>query len=770
MLTLLEQIDKGTLWPLTGGIHPPQAKQLSNQAAINELPLAKQFVIPVPTVGENCTLSVSIGDKVNKGQALTKGERHLPCHAPTSGVVSAIRTMPSNHASALPVLSVIIDADGNDTVSETSQIQSSELSHQELLDIIRNSGIAGMGGAAFPTHIKLAPSSDIELLIINGVECEPYITSDDRLMREKAEGILRGIEIIRKLIDPTRIVIAIEDNKPEAISIMESALASNTLLSQMARVTQIPTQYPSGGEKQLIQILTGQEVPSGSIPATLGIVVQNVGTAFAIAEAVDESKPLIQRVVTLTGDNFKNPGNYWLPIGTPIEHVIEACGLHDPTHQQFIVGGPMMGHALRDARAPILKGSNCIIAPSRQEFNSQAEEKSCIRCGECATVCPASLLPQQLFWHAKAEEYDKAATYNLKDCIECGCCSYVCPSDIPLVEYYRIAKSAIKTEEQNKIAAEEAKKRFDARLERLEKEKQAREERSRQAAERRKSSMSSANKNAVAAALARVQAKKAADAQPNSASDTDDKQSKVAAAIARAKAKKAAQAENTESTAKNAADDKKSQVAAAISRAKAKKAAKSSEAQVEATSDNAPADDKKAQIAAAVARAKVKKAAKASEAQVEVTSDDAPADDKKAQIAAAVARAKAKKSAKSSEIQVEVNSDNVPVDDKKAKIAAAVAKAKAKKLAKASEAVAEATPVDAPEDDKKAQIAAAVAKAKAKKLAKQKTPETAEQNEKPEITITSEADDKKARVAAAVAKAKAKKLAKQAEQTQEGQE
>ncbi|RLV59858.1 electron transport complex subunit RsxC [Parashewanella curva] len=724
MLTLLEQIDKGTLWPLTGGIHPPQSKQLSNRAAINNLPLAKQFVIPVPTVGENCTLSVSIGDKVTKGQALTKGERHLPCHAPTSGIVTAIRTMPSNHASALPVLSVIIDADGNDACSDDkTQTLSNEYSHQELLDIIRHSGIAGMGGAAFPTHIKLAPSSDIELLIINGVECEPYITSDDRLMREKAESILRGIEIIRKLIDPTRIVIAIEDNKPEAISIMQSALASNTLLSQIARVTQVPTQYPSGGEKQLIQILTGQEVPSGSIPATLGIVVQNVGTAFAIAEAVDESKPLTQRVVTLTGDNFKNPGNYWIPIGTPIEHIIEACGLHDPSHQQFIVGGPMMGHALRDSRAPILKGTNCIIAPSRQEFNGQAEEKSCIRCGECATVCPASLLPQQLFWHAKAEEYDKAASYNLKDCIECGCCSYVCPSDIPLVEYYRIAKSAIKTEEQNKLAAEEAKKRFDARLERLEKEKQAREERSRQAAERRKSSMSSANKDAVAAALARVQAKKAAETQSDSASDTDDKQSKVAAAIARAKAKKAAQTENNQSTTEDASGDKKSQVAAAIARAKAKKVAKATETQVEATLDDVHSDDKKAQIAAAIARAKAKKAAKSSEAQVDVTSDDAPVDDKKA-----------KKAAKASDAQIEVTSDGTPVNDKKA------------------------------------QIAAAVAKAKAKKLAKQKSSETLKDNEKVEIASNSEVDDKKARVAAAVAKAKAKKLARQAAEIKEGQE
>ena len=776
MLTLLEQLDKGHLWRSPGGIHPPELKTLSNQSVISSLPLPSRFVVPVPLVGQLATMSVKVGDHVLKGQALTEGAgfTYLPVHAPTSGVVVAIEQHNSNHASTLPVLSCIIEADGLDTWCELIPNQLEQLSKSAILDKIKQAGIAGMGGAAFPSHVKLNPASEIDLVIINGVECEPYISADDRLMRDYSDEILTGISIIHQLLNPQRIVIAIEDNKPEAAKAMQAAITRSTLPNDIIRVTVIPTKYPSGGEKQLIQIITGKEVPSGAIPAQLGIVMHNVGTAYAIQEAVLQGKPLIERVVTFTGERVGKPGNYWLRIGTTVADALNQVNFAPDNGQKVIVGGPMMGYALADLDVPILKGTNCLLTPSQAEIAPDADEKACIRCGECAVACPALLLPQQLFWHAKAEEYDKAASFNLKDCIECGCCSYVCPSDIPLVEYYRVAKSALKNTAEEKLQAERAKQRFEVRLQRLEDEKTAREEKSKQAAAKRQANMKSSDKDAVAAAMARIAAKKAqtADATkdsvtthtnitdaPSVAVDSPDaKKTAVSAAIERAKAKKAAiaaqsladkQADVTEATADHSADnidDKKAKIAAAVARAKAKKAALANES---AATDNpaepdsavaaeainspsatnssinaAPIDDKKAKIAAAVAKAKAKKAALANES----AATDNPAEPGSAVAAEAI----------NSPSATDSSINAAPVDDKKAKIAAAVAKAKAKKAALANEltqtdesavsstvvnqAIKTASDVDmtnseAPIDDKKAKIAAAVAKAKAKKLA-----------------------------------------------------
>ncbi|WP_330146969.1 electron transport complex subunit RsxC [Shewanella oncorhynchi] len=764
MLTLLDQLDKGTLWRSPGGIHPPEVKFLSNATPISQLPLAATYLVPIPQVGENCTLAVNIGDSVLKGTPLTQGTSiwHLPVHAPTSGTIVAIEPRASNHASALPVNTCVIQADGKDTWCELVQNELNDLSHQQMIDKIRAAGIAGMGGAAFPTHIKLNPVSEIDLVIINGVECEPYISADDRLMREYSQDILAGIGIIHRLLTPKRIVIAIEDNKPEAAKAMQAAVVQCGLPADSIRVTVIPTKYPSGGEKQLIQIITGREVPSGAIPAKLGIVVHNVGTAFAIHQAVTQGKPLIERVVTVTGKNVGKPGNYWLPIGTPVEHVLAATEFTPEPEQKVIIGGPMMGHALANIQVPILKGTNCILVPSSQEIGTTPEEKACIRCGECANACPALLLPQQLFWHAKSEEYDKAASYNLKDCIECGCCSYVCPSDIPLVEYYRIAKSALKQAADEKQQAERAKQRFDARLARLEEEKLAREAKAKEAAERRQATMTGTDKNAVAEAMARIAAKKAAAAQSATeelsteeslnhqsnviSTDTTDApkgKAAVAAAIARAKAKKAAQ-ENangadtnnvvnvnasdesflaTDAIAQEAPLSQKDKVAAAIARAKAKKAAQQAEPApletADSTQEASAADDKKAKVAAAVARAKAKKAAQQAETAasgIEVSNTEIIVSDvndseaiKKAKVAAAVARAKAKKAAQ----QAETNADNdltqtaTPAVDSAASVQADVN----------DDTEAAATDVNDAEAIKKAKVAAAVARAKAKKIA-----------------------------------------------------
>ncbi|MEO3735612.1 electron transport complex subunit RsxC [Shewanella baltica] len=774
MLTLLDQLDKGTLWRSPGGIHPPEVKFLSNATPIDQLPLASTYLVPVPQVGENCTLAVKVGDSVLKGTPLTQGTSiwHLPVHAPTSGTIVAIEPRASNHASALPVNTCVIAADGKDTWCELVQNQLDDLSHQQIVDKVRSAGIAGMGGAAFPTHIKLNPVSEIDLVIINGVECEPYISADDRLMREYSQDILAGIGIIHRLLTPKRIVIAIEDNKPEAAKAMQAAVSQCGLPAGSIRVTVIPTKYPSGGEKQLIQIITGREVPSGAIPAKLGIVVHNVGTAFAIHQAVTQGKPLVERVVTVTGKNVGKPGNYWLPIGTPVDHVLTATEFTPEADQKVIIGGPMMGHALANIQVPILKGTNCILVPSSQEIGSAPEEKACIRCGECATACPALLLPQQLFWHAKAEEYDKAASYNLKDCIECGCCSYVCPSDIPLVEYYRIAKSALKQAADEKQQAERAKQRFDARLARLEEEKLAREAKAKEASERRQASMTGTDKNAVAEAMARIAAKKAAAAQAATGGATIEQpattelnatatdttaapkgKAAVAAAIARAKAKKAAQA-NAESTKTHGAETDNAQIDSSVD-------VDATESATDAIAQEAPLSQKE-KVAAAIARAKAKKAAQQTDTAplestetADSTSELSAADDKKAKVAAAVARAKAKKAAQQTETaasDIEVSNTDVSVSDindavaiKKAKVAAAVARAKAKKAAQQAETNAEnglnqtATPavdsaasvqadvnddtdvattdVNDAEAIKKAKVAAAVARAKAKKIA-----------------------------------------------------
>ncbi|MGE6316440.1 electron transport complex subunit RsxC [Shewanella baltica] len=764
MLTLLDQLDKGTLWRSPGGIHPPEVKFLSNATPIGQMPLASTYLVPVPQVGENCTLAVKVGDSVLKGTPLTQGTSiwHLPVHAPTSGTIVAIEPRASNHASALPVNTCVIAADGKDTWCELVQHQLDDLSHQQIVDKVRSAGIAGMGGAAFPTHIKLNPVSEIDLVIINGVECEPYISADDRLMREYSQDILAGIGIIHRLLTPKRIVIAIEDNKPEAAKAMQAAVSQCGHPAGSIRVTVIPTKYPSGGEKQLIQIITGREVPSGAIPAKLGIVVHNVGTAFAIHQAVTQGKPLVERVVTVTGKNVSKPGNYWLPIGTPVDHVLTATKFTPEPDQKVIIGGPMMGHALANIQVPILKGTNCILVPSSQEIGNTPEEKACIRCGECATACPALLLPQQLFWHAKAEEYDKAASYNLKDCIECGCCSYVCPSDIPLVEYYRIAKSALKQAADEKQQAERAKQRFDARLARLEEEKLARDAKAKEASERRQASMTGTDKNAVAEAMARIAAKKTAATQAVTGESITEKSSATTndTNSAETDSTKTDNAVNvdandsisaTDAIAQEAPLSQKDKVAAAIARAKAKKAAQQTDtAPLESTetADSTPAlsadDDKKAKVAAAVARAKAKKAAQQAEtaaSDIEVSNTEISVSDvndaeaiKKAKVAAAVARAKAKKAAQ----QAETNTENglsqtaTPAVDSTASVHADVnADAETAVNAVATDIEVSITDVSVNDAEaiKKAKVAAAVARAKAKKIASASAAESKTESE-----------------------------------------
>ncbi len=748
--SILERITRGHFWDFHGGIHPPEQKTLTSSKPIKQLTLPRQLIIPLQQhIGREGDLLVSIGDKVLKGQPLTLSTNPMvvPVHAPTSGTISAIKNSVIAHPSGLTQLCVFLDVDGEDTWRKREVCTDIEqLSNNQIIEKIADAGISGMGGAGFPTHIKLNSKPEINFLIINGAECEPYITSDDLLMMEQSDAIVDGIKIIDKVLCPAFILIAIEDNKPKSIKALQRATAD----IEKIKVCVIPTKYPAGGEKQLIKILTGREVASGSLPIHSGIVMQNIATCFAINEAVRHDTPLIRRVVTVTGQALNKPQNVWALLGTPIKFLLEQCELETlkDENQPVIMGGPMMGFCVSSELVPIVKTSNCILVPSQLEmpsaFDKESKEVECIRCGQCSDVCPSNLLPQELQWSAKAKDYPQLQKLNLSDCIDCGACAYVCPSQIPLVHYYRIAKAEIREQQQLDLKAEKAKIRFEARKLRLEKEKIARQEKHKKAAAARKAAMNKATpeatgaKSAVAAALARVKAKKAAkdsgqtveeaskgnlnDISDSDASSADDQKSQVAAAIARAKAKKKLKAEsantiqNTEevnSSETNAiekvveskaapaqqtsVDDKKAKIAAAIAKAKAKKTSKSIEPskQSEVTKDKTAEklasiqqtnnDDKKAKIAAAIAKAKQKSLAKTkgeSPVSVDESKDVALLSEPTTEVDEATPPSKVTKAIPSSNVENNTELRAAPVLDKKAKIAAAIAKAKAKKKLK----------------------------------------------------------------------------------------
>ncbi|PTQ17571.1 electron transport complex subunit RsxC [Vibrio splendidus] len=792
MISLIEQIRTGSIWNFPGGVHPAENKKQSNTTDIVHARLPEEIVLPVKQhIGKPGNLLVAVGDAVLKGQQLTALETGftLPVHAPTSGVITAIEPRTTAHPSGLSDVCVVIKPDGLDTWIEKNPVADfSTKTSDELLDVIRQAGISGMGGAGFPTAKKLQSGlGRTDILIINAAECEPYITSDDKLLQEHAEEVLKGIEVVEHILQPKLTVIGIEDNKPDAIKALEIAARDKDIVIRV-----IPTKYPSGGEKQLIKILTNKEVPAGGIPADIGVLVQNVGSLYSIKRAVIDGEPVVNRVVTLTGKTFKQPRNVWALLGTPVHELLEEFGYKaDKTLPRLILGGPMMGFTLPHANVPITKTSNCILAPTRREISPSTYEMECIRCSACAEACPASLLPQQLQWHAKANELDKCEELNIKDCIECGACAFVCPSEIPLVQYYRQAKAEIKTRKDEATAAERAKIRFEEKNARMERDKAERENRFKKAADNRRKDMKSADgDDAIAAAIARVKAQKtAADQTPNAEPAVKPA---VAAAIAKAKAKQAAaqkandagpdnsemsklreerkrqarerkaQQAATDNPAENSGDTKKDAVAAAIARAKAKKA-QQAESASEASAESS-GDAKKDAVAAAIARAKAKKAQQAESATQ--TESEAPAestgDAKKDAVAAAIARAKAKK-AQQAESAAQTASE-APAessgDAKKDAVAAAIARAKAKKAQQAESATQTASeaPAESSGDAKKDAVAAAIARAKAKK-AQQEESATQTASEAP---VESSGAPKKAAVAAAIARAKAKK-AQQAE-------
>lgn len=452
-----------------GGLHLQYNKEMSTRTPVSRLPLPERLYLPLRQhIGEAADPIVSPGDKVLKGQslAIAKGYVSAPIHAPTSGTIIEIEERVLPHPSGLRAPMIVLEPDGKDEGVERDPLPDyTKMDFSELRNIIRCAGVVGLGGAVFPSAVKLnpLPGKTIETLVLNGAECEPYITCDDMLMRDRAADIVSGAKIIMHLVKTGRCQIAIEDNKPEAAEAMRRAIADEPRFE----VVVIPSVYPSGSEKQLIQILTGKQVPSHGLPADVGIVCQNVGTAAAIHDVVFNTKPLISRLVTVTGEGIKTPQNVEVPIGTPVKALLDYCG-GTTGEVDLIMGGPMMGVRLPGEDVPVIKATNCILVQPRADL---IEAMPCIRCSQCAIHCPCSLLPQEMYRYIKAEKYERAQDFNLFDCIECGCCSWVCPSEIPLVQYYRHAKTQIWDQERLKAKADKARQRSEFRKFRIEREK-----------------------------------------------------------------------------------------------------------------------------------------------------------------------------------------------------------------------------------------------------------------------------------------------------------
>ncbi|WP_320165924.1 electron transport complex subunit RsxC [Methylophaga sp.] len=473
-----------TLGSFPGGLKLPGHKKRSTQTPIRKTPLAKRLILPLQQhIGSAAIPIVEVGDKVLKGQRIARADGHVSVclHAPSSGTIAAINEQPIPHPSGLTAPCITIETDGEDRWIEREPVKDyRSLSTHEIRQIVRDAGIVGLGGAGFPSFIKLNPGvhHTVETLLLNGAECEPYISCDDMLMRERADGILDGIEIMQYALRAREVIVAIEDNKPQAISAMELALASRPDMHN-TRLVVVPTRYPTGGEKQLIQVVTGKEVPSDGLPIDLGIVSHNMGTAYAVGRAIFHGEPLISRIVTVTGKDVTHAGNFETLFGTPISELLAYAETQREPDEAFILGGPMMGFNLSGDNLPVTKTANCILAGVEDAAPAQ-EPLPCIRCGDCASACPASLLPQQLYWHSRAKDFDQTRDYNLFDCIECGCCDYVCPSKIPLVSYFRFAKTEIMNQERERKKSDLARDRFETRQARLEREQREKEERQRQ--------------------------------------------------------------------------------------------------------------------------------------------------------------------------------------------------------------------------------------------------------------------------------------------------
>lgn len=455
------------LQPFFGGLKLETCKELTNNKPSLITPLPDRIILPLQQhIGKPSVPLVKKGDRVLKGQKIAEADGYVsvPIHATTSGKVLQIGLCATTQERLEQVPCVMIEPDGNDDwfdiqpVSDYLSVDPRQLQH-----LIREAGIVGMGGAGFPAHVKLNEGTvtAIDTLIINGAECEPYISCDDRIIREKAHYIVSGTRMLQHAIQAKHCVIAVEEDMSEAYDALFNALKQ--LTDDDIELVKVPTRYPAGGEKQLIKVLTGKEVPSGGLPIHIGIVMHNVGTAAAAFRAVTRGEPLVSRYVTVSGD-VGDPRNLQVLLGTPVGHCLTQVNFEAKGNEVVIMGGPMMGKHIHDISMPVIKTTNSILVTS--EF-IHSREVPCIGCGQCVDVCPAKLLPQELFAYARAKDLQQTRELHLFDCIECGCCAYVCPSNIPLVKYYRQAKQDIAIHEQKQAEQDHARSRYEARSQRL---------------------------------------------------------------------------------------------------------------------------------------------------------------------------------------------------------------------------------------------------------------------------------------------------------------
>ena len=459
------------LFKFKGGVKPPTNKTQSNTLPIAQAPLPSRLIVPLhQSIGGTPRPVVKAGDHVLKGQLIGEADGWISAavHAPTSGTVLEVAMHVQPHPSGLDAMCVVIEPDGKDKWIAHGPLDYAAMTPEAVREHLQQSGVVGLGGAAFPTHGKLTASKTVPMdeLIINGAECEPFITCDDLLMRERAEEVVRGIGIFRDLLQPKKVLIGIEDNKPEAAAAMRAAVNA---LNEPFLVIQVPTLYPAGGAKQLIRVLTGKEVPAAKRSTDLGVQCFNVATAYTAWRAIAHGEPVVSRLVTVSG-NVHAPRNYEVLIGTPMGELLKLATPH-PDTDGIVMGGPMMGFLVPSEQVPVIKATNCLIAHSDRVFPPKAPEMPCIRCGACAEVCPHELQPFEMYWFSRAKNFGKTQEYHIFDCIECGCCSFVCPSRIPLVQYFRFAKSEIWAREREKNAADGAKTRFEFKQLRDEREK-----------------------------------------------------------------------------------------------------------------------------------------------------------------------------------------------------------------------------------------------------------------------------------------------------------
>ncbi|MFU8877128.1 MAG: electron transport complex subunit RsxC [Wenzhouxiangellaceae bacterium] len=505
------------LYRFPGGLKLRHNKQIACREPLTRIDLPERLYLPrVQHQGPAGELRVGPGDRVLKGQPLTRSgnDCEVPIHAPTSGRIIECREWPVSWPPDSQAECLVLEPDGREQWAERTPLTDwRERAPGEIIDHLHEGGLAGLGGAMFPTAAKLRgdwsePESGVHTLILNGSECEPYISCDEMLMRERPQAVIEGGLMLARALGAREVVIGIEDQMGAVRQALEDA-ARDIDPDGRCRIVQVTTIYPEGGEKQLIQVMTGVEVPHDSLPQDLGLVCLNVATAAAARDRIVDGTPVIERIVTVSGPAIANPRNLITPIGTPIAHLIAAAGGTGAEVDRLVLGGPMSGLPLASDRIPIVKGSNCILALRPEDTHRTQPEMPCINCGECVRVCPASLLPQELFHFIRSDRLEQAEQLNLFDCIECGCCAHVCPSHIPLVDWYRHGKGLLRQRGIEDARAERARARFDARQRRLAEREDQRRRKREQREQRLKDGQGA--KSEVQAAIERARRKAAGE-------------------------------------------------------------------------------------------------------------------------------------------------------------------------------------------------------------------------------------------------------------------